>query len=516
MLVPMENVEDLLSELHEPILHHIMSFLPSKDAVRTSVLSTKFKYSWQSCPTIDFKLKGYGTDEFLSNVHDFIGRRTLGTAIGKLKLRVPSYSETSNNRLDAVIDYAIQNFVKEVDLDFRNDIPQLYPTMKDLYFSYYPLPSRVLASKSITILKLKGFKMAPRDLILTSSVLRYLSLEHCTGMESLKVFCDQLSLIHVESCVGPKQIELVTPYLETFYFIGEEGSQLELSEDTFSTCKSLKHLNLDRVKITDQWLENLVSEDFAFLENVRLSGCNTLKKLMISHSNLKYFELDQCSEQLEEVEIDARKLDTFACGINYGAVMDKQPICLPIHSPLVKVILLLDTSSTTSNWFSFLRDVLSFLGHCRELKLVCKSEEDLIVPEDMRGSLLSPLHDLRNLKVEINNPISQLPDFVGSLLWLAPHPDTVTIVCDSEEKSLKFKYSLVKNEVKDVFCCHLKPILCWRHNLKELTMENFTCLETRIMHKFFKVQDMRLETIHSTNKSKRKRPKHEAEEFCIY
>ncbi|KAE8010173.1 hypothetical protein FH972_006563 [Carpinus fangiana] len=62
------NVEDedingnvkCLADLPEEILRHILSFLPTKDAVRTSVLSKRWKYLWASIPILDFNPTYFG------------------------------------------------------------------------------------------------------------------------------------------------------------------------------------------------------------------------------------------------------------------------------------------------------------------------------------------------------------------------------------------------------------------------------------------------------------------------
>ncbi|KAF7116812.1 hypothetical protein RHSIM_RhsimUnG0013000 [Rhododendron simsii] len=46
---------DIISSLPENVLHHILSFLSTKDAIRSSVLSTKWKYLWTSIANIDLK-----------------------------------------------------------------------------------------------------------------------------------------------------------------------------------------------------------------------------------------------------------------------------------------------------------------------------------------------------------------------------------------------------------------------------------------------------------------------------
>ena len=43
-----------INNLPDPILQHILSYLSTKEAVRTSILSKRWKYLWTSIPKIDF------------------------------------------------------------------------------------------------------------------------------------------------------------------------------------------------------------------------------------------------------------------------------------------------------------------------------------------------------------------------------------------------------------------------------------------------------------------------------
>lgn len=45
-----------LGSLPDVVIRHILSFLPTKDAVRTSVLSKRWEFLWTSIPTLDFHL----------------------------------------------------------------------------------------------------------------------------------------------------------------------------------------------------------------------------------------------------------------------------------------------------------------------------------------------------------------------------------------------------------------------------------------------------------------------------
>jgi hypothetical protein len=44
-----------LSNLPDEVLRHILSFLSTKDAVRTSLLSKRWEYLWASIPNLDFE-----------------------------------------------------------------------------------------------------------------------------------------------------------------------------------------------------------------------------------------------------------------------------------------------------------------------------------------------------------------------------------------------------------------------------------------------------------------------------
>ena len=46
--------KDIIRKLPDSILHYILSFLPTKDAVRTSILSTKWRYMWTGMLNFDF------------------------------------------------------------------------------------------------------------------------------------------------------------------------------------------------------------------------------------------------------------------------------------------------------------------------------------------------------------------------------------------------------------------------------------------------------------------------------
>lgn len=60
----MDRRVDWISILPDPLLHHILSFLDTKWAIRTSILSKRWKYIWTSIPNFDF-LNWRGADYHL-------------------------------------------------------------------------------------------------------------------------------------------------------------------------------------------------------------------------------------------------------------------------------------------------------------------------------------------------------------------------------------------------------------------------------------------------------------------
>ena len=114
-----------------------------------------------------------------------------------------SYDDT-NNGINSAISYAIENKVKELELDIvgkensefyaiQNKVEGLmlniFRKEKFKFKAHYNLPKKVLAAQSITVLKLKGFMLEPpQNLTLNYPSIKELNLENCNGMHTLKVY----------------------------------------------------------------------------------------------------------------------------------------------------------------------------------------------------------------------------------------------------------------------------------------------------------------------------------------
>lgn len=90
----------IISKLHDSILHYILSFHSTKDAVRTSILSTKWRYLWTGVSNFDFN------DSSNWKIYDETSE--LGTCLLKLVDRVLLHDVAQIQKLRLPFFYACQ------------------------------------------------------------------------------------------------------------------------------------------------------------------------------------------------------------------------------------------------------------------------------------------------------------------------------------------------------------------------------------------------------------------------
>uniref|UniRef100_A0A6N2MA40 At1g61320/AtMIF1 LRR domain-containing protein n=1 Tax=Salix viminalis TaxID=40686 RepID=A0A6N2MA40_SALVM len=437
---------DLITELPEPIIQHIMSFLTYK----CKDVSKHFASAWNCFPSISFdetlnmgscaRLKGKARlDKFLSYVSGFLSRRPPRIALNFFcfSFNLEDSYEQPINGIDSAIRYAIENKVKQLKLD-------IVGRQKFKFQAHYNLPMKVFSAHSIAVLSLKGFMLEPpQNLTLNCPSIKELNLEKCKGMQTLKI-----SVTFEELCQGLDKVEIDASNLESFSFGGEAHSSCRIN---LVTCKSLKYLSLRNAQVTDEWIKHEVAQ-FLRLEVLKLVYCRLLENFHVSNSNLKTVELRNCFK-LQKIEIYARSLNTFA----YGG--DLKPSQVIIYSPCVHAKLSLSADRGLSDhWYTTLREFLACFDHCKE------------------KNLLAPLYDLNYLKLVTEQKPENINDLVDGLMWLAPRLSKLSFISNCQEKSLK-----------------LRPIKCWRHSIRKVTMGNFDDCENMILEKFLAESALRLE-----------------------
>ncbi|KAK8546009.1 hypothetical protein V6N12_026813 [Hibiscus sabdariffa] len=118
------SLEQRISNLSDNILCHILSFIPTKDAVQTSVVSTRWRYLFAYMSTLDFQY-------CLSNICSRLGAESFKNFVDRLlfffnhltlecfRLYESSLQEDDYSRLYGWICAALWRGVKEIDLRYK-------------------------------------------------------------------------------------------------------------------------------------------------------------------------------------------------------------------------------------------------------------------------------------------------------------------------------------------------------------------------------------------------------------
>jgi hypothetical protein len=338
----MEHKKDRISELPDPPLQHVLSFVPIKQVVQSSTLSKRWKHVWFTIPVLEFdktffesklwckdnkkarKIQTRRVDQILLN------RRRMGLSINKFTLFMPlTRPKSVSHVVDPWIDYVVKSDVEELNLDFYDDEWKRY---------LYPLPQSVLLAKSITMLMLTGCSLESLslscDIKINFSSLKKLSLLNMRTddqiIQTLLAGCPVIEDMSIERCCGLKTIHFSglskLKFIELKLNDGLKKVKLEASnlcclhiqEMTASKInmvhfKTLKMLKLSSRCITDNWLNCYISQ-LPLIEYLSLYGCQMLEKIKISSHSLKTLYLLLC-KNLVEVQInDTPKL----CELSYG------------------------------------------------------------------------------------------------------------------------------------------------------------------------------------------------------
>ena len=152
-------VVDRISDLPESLLCHILSFLPTKESVATSILSSRWKLHWTLVPKLDLDSEEISASELLLDdddedeylreseimfahvVSSVLAQQECGE-LQTFRLRWQFWWDGSN--LDAWLRTAAARKVKELDLHIFTDGEKL------------KLPPSFLSCRTLVVLKLSG------------------------------------------------------------------------------------------------------------------------------------------------------------------------------------------------------------------------------------------------------------------------------------------------------------------------------------------------------------------------
>ncbi|XP_009333890.2 putative F-box protein At3g29830 [Pyrus x bretschneideri] len=246
---------DRLSNLPNHILSDILSFVPFKEAAKTSTLSKHWHHQWQSTRNLDFNHLYFANRDsngdvqlqpqiFIDFVQQFVANNK-SPIIDKMSL---TFSQPGDfqEMVEKCITFSVDRKVKHLKLDFsdptwdENDLDGLAHPMFDLPQSFYNhqvLESVTLFSCKFDVFGFKNFGLLKsislgwielkvstvKALLANCACLESLSVKSCWDMDSLSVCGKDLKLssLLVEKChfLDPS-FEIGAPNLKYMKYCG--------------------------------------------------------------------------------------------------------------------------------------------------------------------------------------------------------------------------------------------------------------------------------------------------------
>ncbi|KAF5782324.1 putative F-box domain, leucine-rich repeat domain superfamily, F-box-like domain superfamily [Helianthus annuus] len=109
--------EDRLSSLPDDLIHDILSFVSIKLAVKTSVLSSRWRYIWTSMPCLNFSSKGFHTlPKFSKFVKHILSGRNNQIEVSSVELI--SRGKVVQPCVKRILSYAFSHNVEQMNITF--------------------------------------------------------------------------------------------------------------------------------------------------------------------------------------------------------------------------------------------------------------------------------------------------------------------------------------------------------------------------------------------------------------
>ncbi|PKI63542.1 hypothetical protein CRG98_016060 [Punica granatum] len=337
----MDDDDDKISTLPEPMKHHILSFLPSiKEVARTSSLSESWLQTWRSFQITDFEqwlvLPRYEILYRGSEYNDpcvrFVDSALMRSRHGMPRFRLIVTLDMAPH-IDRWLGTALDYHVQELSLNITSNGMDLFDD--DLPALPYLIPGKVLSCEfiksltldspvkidrisSVSLPSLRSLHLLYslidnqmfRTLLGGCPLLEGLSVISCSPLSELKVSnLNYLKRVTVVSCNDPEinAVSIQSPSLESFSLKSEYGCDKDIGL-VVNVSSSLRYLEITNLDKTDDWLRQFLSK-FPLLESLTLKGCRLLQRIKISNPLLKKMSIKNCG--LVDIRIDAPKLSSF-------------------------------------------------------------------------------------------------------------------------------------------------------------------------------------------------------------
>ncbi|KAL4583743.1 hypothetical protein LXL04_008326 [Taraxacum kok-saghyz] len=479
-VVKVDEPIDRISELPEPIIHHILSLLNCpRDVARVTALSKKWKTIWDSFFFFQFDEKRFnsskkdGGEKFMNFVDTSLLTKLIPMdTIHKFKISLSQTNTKLNLSMYRWLNSAINKNVKELEIHIEEKKKRLYK-----------LPNFILTANTLTSLRLYGCtfdneanidlqnlkQLSIKKSYVNTDVIQSfirgcplvedLRLVHCTGIGCLHISTlVKLTKVELHECHGLVLVNIELSSLLSFIYIGKKSWECKIN---LVGCENLKYLTLKDPNLTDEVFQDLMTK-FCNLEKITLRECDNLERVTILSIKLKELVMIRC-KNIEEANIDAPNLSVLEysgekipfSSINIGGLHE---VKLHLHK--------------RKKGFILFKELLIFLSKFKKnggWKMVISSNKNVTIHEKL-GNVQHLKSD--DLKLELIKTPFKLKEYVSNLLRMS-RPKTLSLVSSSSSEFLKFVKEKIMSREKNPKCCTYYSKKCWLHYIKDVKMVVF-------------------------------------------
>ncbi|GER44203.1 F-box/RNI-like/FBD-like domains-containing protein [Striga asiatica] len=346
-------MNDRISELPIPILHHILCFLSQKEAVKTCLFSKQWRHIGTTRPNLEISEEWFDNtqEKFVSVINRALqGYCDHNLSIHKLHLDLSRPdSQPAVSLLDKWIPIIAALNIKAFKLHFLS-----------YTLAYYDLPSAVFLAESLEELHLSKCRLRQVE-SLRFKCLRTLTLKEVQfdggTFEKITSGCPLLRRLVVNICKGLRNVRLSEAafpglkYIELRDYEGIEGRSIEIDVPNLETvtiqgpwiwCHRQSEFLFSRLTSLSLYYVILSSESFDLLS----FGCPTLASLALYNcSGFEEFHLT--SDSVEFLSIWAEEI-----------FLKEVTICAPnivnfdFTGPIPQALDTFSLATTSKDWYS--------------------------------------------------------------------------------------------------------------------------------------------------------------------
>ncbi|KAL5568632.1 hypothetical protein UlMin_025207 [Ulmus minor] len=438
---------DRISKLPDPVIHHILSFLPTVDVVRLSILAKRWRRIWYSIPSLSFSDSDFSINDrklFYKFVDECLRIRKTSmrfisdSVVTSFKLDIRYYG--GSVRFDKWLSFAVKSKIQELELKMKP---------KCTNFAYCCLPGDVLKASSLVDVKLTCLKLEAsfaislpslkslslasvelsdkvlHDVLLGCPSLEKLVLKECFDFVNLQISSSSLLFLEIISFEKCRRIQVEAINLQSFLYdaeftrgIGPIGLIVNLT-----TCRKIRNLSLSYAF----WIEEKSLEDLILglplLESLALHKCYNLRRIKIISQGLLCFTFNKFYSVDVEASIEAPNLVFFS-------YKGDRKFSLSLNSQNLlecKIIVQEWSNDHDLNWYINFIDFLSTLNCSKNLSLHVYSQEALIFPEVLRRICRSPCPHVKHLKIKTRRRMGRESALRYASQWISPSLETLSI-----------------------------------------------------------------------------------------